>query len=53
LMSTVNKIAHPLIGRLRRSYDTGDVQNVQAWRDIFGLEEPGLLQIEPPSEEDE
>jgi glutamyl-tRNA reductase len=53
LMSTVNKIAHPLIGRLRRSYDTGDEQNVQAWREIFGLEEPGLLDIEPASDEDE
>jgi glutamyl-tRNA reductase len=39
LASTVNKIAHPVIHRMRRSYDTGDDSNVQAWRDIFGLEE--------------
>ncbi|MER3427300.1 MAG: glutamyl-tRNA reductase [Pyrinomonas sp.] len=43
LMATVNKISHPIIHRLRRSYETGDLANVQAWRDIFGLEdEPGL-----------
>jgi glutamyl-tRNA reductase len=39
LMSTVNKIAHPIMGRVRRSYDTGDEGNVQAWREIFGLNE--------------
>ncbi len=38
LLSTVNKISHPVIHRLRRSYDTGEAQNVQVWRDIFGLE---------------
>ena len=27
------------IHRMRRSYDTGEDENVQAWRDIFGLEE--------------
>ena len=43
LMSTVNKISHPLMGRMRRSYETGQEENVQAWRDIFGLEDdPGL-----------
>ncbi|MDQ3688206.1 MAG: glutamyl-tRNA reductase [Acidobacteriota bacterium] len=39
LMSTVNKISHPVISRLRRSYDTGDEENIQVWRDIFRLEE--------------
>jgi glutamyl-tRNA reductase len=39
LISTVNKISHPVMDRLRRSYDTGDEENLQAWRDIFGLEE--------------
>jgi glutamyl-tRNA reductase len=39
LMSAVNKISHPVIHRMRRSYDTGEDDNVQAWRDIFGLEE--------------
>ena len=39
LIATVNKISHPVLDRLRRSYDTGEMENVQAWRDIFGLEE--------------
>jgi glutamyl-tRNA reductase len=39
LVSAVNKISHPVIHRMRRSYDTGEDENVQAWRDIFGLEE--------------
>ncbi len=39
LQSIVNKISHPVIHRLRRSYDTGEDENMQAWRDIFGLEE--------------
>jgi glutamyl-tRNA reductase len=39
LMSAVNKISHPVIHRMRRSYDTGEENEVQAWRDIFGLEE--------------
>jgi glutamyl-tRNA reductase len=39
LVSTVNKIAHPVIHRLRHSYDTGEEENVKAWRDSFGLEE--------------
>jgi glutamyl-tRNA reductase len=39
LMSTVNKISHPVIHRMRRSYDAGEENEVQAWRDIFGLEE--------------
>jgi glutamyl-tRNA reductase len=41
LMSAVNKIAHPVIHRMRRSYDTGEDNEVQAWRDIFGLEDEG------------
>ena len=39
LMSTVNKISHPLINRLRRSHDTGEDENLKAWRDTFGLED--------------
>ena len=39
LMSAVNKISHPVIHRMRHSYDTGEDGGVQAWRDIFGLEE--------------
>ncbi|HEV2859658.1 MAG TPA: glutamyl-tRNA reductase [Pyrinomonadaceae bacterium] len=39
LLAAVNKISHPVINRLRQSHDTGDEENVKAWRDIFGLEE--------------
>lgn len=39
LISTINKISHPLINRMRRSYDTGLEENLQAWRDTFGLDE--------------
>jgi glutamyl-tRNA reductase len=39
LMSTVNKISHPLINRLRRSHDTGEEENLRAWRSTFGIEE--------------
>jgi glutamyl-tRNA reductase len=41
LMSAVNKISHPVIHRMRRSYDRGEDNEVQAWRDIFGLGEDG------------
>ena len=39
LMATVNKISHPIIYQLKSSYDTGEADDAQAWRDIFGLEE--------------
>jgi glutamyl-tRNA reductase len=39
LMATVNKISHPIIYRLKSYYDSGESEDVQAWRDIFGLEE--------------
>ncbi len=39
LVSTVNKISHPLLSHMRRSYDSSDADAIQAWRDIFGLEE--------------
>jgi glutamyl-tRNA reductase len=39
LVSTVNKISHPLLSHMRRSYDSNDAEAIQAWRDIFGLEE--------------
>ncbi|HEY0386402.1 MAG TPA: glutamyl-tRNA reductase [Pyrinomonadaceae bacterium] len=38
LISTVNKISHPIIHHLRRSYDTGEDENMQAWREVFRLE---------------
>jgi glutamyl-tRNA reductase len=41
LVSTVNKISHPVIHRMRRSYDTGEEENLRAWREIFGLEDDG------------
>jgi len=39
LMATVNKISHPVLSHMRRSYETSDTDTIQAWRDIFGLEE--------------
>jgi glutamyl-tRNA reductase len=39
LVSTVNKISHPLLSHMRRSYDQSDAEAIQAWRDIFGLED--------------
>jgi glutamyl-tRNA reductase len=39
LVATVNKISHPLLSHMRRSYDASDAETIQAWRDIFGLEE--------------
>jgi len=39
LVSTVNKISHPLLSHMRRSYESSDAETIQAWRDIFGLEE--------------
>lgn len=38
LLSTVNKISHPIIHRLKNSYDAGEDENVQTWREVFGLE---------------
>jgi glutamyl-tRNA reductase len=38
LLSTVNKISHPIIHRLKSSYYAGENTDVQAWRDTFGLE---------------
>jgi glutamyl-tRNA reductase len=39
LMSTVNKISHPVLNQMRRSYEIDDSDTVQALRDIFGVEE--------------
>jgi glutamyl-tRNA reductase len=39
LAATVNKIAHPVISRLRHSYDAGHGDDVQAWRESFKLDE--------------
>ena len=45
LLATVNKISHPVMDQMRRAYVAsagsadGADDSVQAWRDIFGLEE--------------
>jgi glutamyl-tRNA reductase len=39
LLSTVNKISHPVLNQMRRSYEASDEDTIQAWREIFGLEE--------------
>lgn len=39
LVATVNKISHPLMERMRRSFDEGDNESIQAWRDVFNLED--------------
>jgi glutamyl-tRNA reductase len=39
LVSTVNKISHPLLSHMRRTSDTSDADTIQAWRDIFRLDE--------------
>jgi glutamyl-tRNA reductase len=39
LISIVNKISHPMLSHMRRSFDASDADTIQAWRDIFGLEE--------------
>jgi glutamyl-tRNA reductase len=40
LISTVNKISHPVMQRIRRSYGMGDEESARLWRDLFDLEEP-------------
>ena len=40
LISTVNKISHPIIHHLRHSYDTGEDETMRAWREVFQLKEP-------------
>jgi glutamyl-tRNA reductase len=39
LMATVNKISHPVLNHVRRSYSISDNDSIQAWRDMFGLED--------------
>jgi glutamyl-tRNA reductase len=39
LMSTVNKISHPVLSQMRQSSEGSDSEIIEAWRDIFGLEE--------------
>ena len=39
LLSTVNKISHPVLSQMRHSSDASDAEIIEAWRDIFGLED--------------
>src|SRR5215213_10281277 len=39
LMSTVNKISHPIISQMRRFYETGEPDAAELSKDPFGLEE--------------
>jgi glutamyl-tRNA reductase len=40
LISTVNKLAHPVISQLRRLLESGVEENLQAWRKDFELDGP-------------
>lgn len=39
LISTVNKLSHPMLSQMRHSSDASDAEIIAAWRDIFGLED--------------
>jgi len=39
LMSTVKKISHPVLNHLRRAYSVSESEDIQAWRESFGLED--------------
>lgn len=39
LMSTVNKISHPILNQMRRFYETGEPEAAELPKDPFGLEE--------------
>jgi len=39
LMATVNKISHPVLNQMRRSFETGDSDAAQTLLDISGIEE--------------
>jgi glutamyl-tRNA reductase len=45
VVSAVNKISHPLIQRMRRSFETGDDENMRAWLDSFGLEDKAEVRL--------
>jgi glutamyl-tRNA reductase len=53
LLATVNKISHPIIHHLRHTLDTGEEDAMQAWREVFQLEEPAAGQPEPEAIEDD
>ena len=39
LMSTVNKISHPILNQMRRFYEISEPDTSQGPQDVFGLEE--------------
>jgi glutamyl-tRNA reductase len=39
LMSTVNKISHPILNQMRRFYETNETDDVQQAKNNFDLEE--------------
>jgi glutamyl-tRNA reductase len=39
LIATVNKISHPVLSHMRRTFAANDLDTIQTWRDVFGLEE--------------
>jgi glutamyl-tRNA reductase len=39
LLSTVNKISHPVLTQMRRTYEASDGDTSQALRDLFGIED--------------
>jgi glutamyl-tRNA reductase len=39
LLSTVNKLSHPMLSQMRHSSDASDAEIIEAWRDIFNLED--------------
>lgn len=43
LASTVNKISHPLIQRLRHAFDEKDAESFNAWGEGFGFEDESLI----------
>jgi glutamyl-tRNA reductase len=40
MMATVNKVSHPVLNHMRRAYSASDDDTIQAWREIFGLDDP-------------
>ena len=39
LISTVNKISHPILNQMRRLYETSEPEPMELPKDPFGLEE--------------
>ncbi|HZE68428.1 MAG TPA: glutamyl-tRNA reductase [Pyrinomonadaceae bacterium] len=39
LIATVNKISHPVLTQMRRSFEASDAETLQSLRDVFGIDE--------------